>query len=46
MHVSLHRGKLVVTKDICLPSGEAIKQLPPNGVYCYLGIFESRTGMM
>ena len=32
-----------MTKDIFLPSGEAIKQLPPDGVYRYLGIFESDT---
>ena len=47
--VSLHRGNIIVTQDICLPSKEAIKQLPPDGVYCYLGIFESdaiKTGMM
>ena len=47
--VSLHRGKLVVSQDICLPSGEAIKQLSPDGVYRYLGILESdaiKTGMM
>ena len=38
-----------MTQDICLHSGEAIKQLPPDGVYRYLGIFESdaiKTGMM
>jgi len=37
----LYKGKLIVTQDICLPYGEAIKQLPPDGVYRYLGIFES-----
>jgi len=45
--VSLHRGKLVVTKDIFLPSGEATKQLPPDGVYRYLNQSDTfKTQMM
>ena len=39
--VSLHREKLVETEDVSLPSGEVIRQLSPDSVYCYLGIFEA-----
>jgi len=48
-YVSFHRGKLVDTGDVPLPSEEVIRQLSSNHVYRYLGVFEAdncKTQMM